>query len=45
MPFRSAGVYLGGKVGLFVRNRVEILGGLVLMAIGIKILVEYLGMV
>lgn len=32
-------------MGLFVRNRVEILGGLVLMAIGIKILVEYLGMV
>ncbi len=37
------GVYLGGKMGHFLRNRVEILGGLILMAIGIKILVEHLG--
>ncbi len=38
------GVYLGGKLGHFLRNRVEILGGLILMAIGIRILVEHLGM-
>ena len=38
------GVYLGGKLGRFLRNRVEILGGLILIAIGIKILVEHLGM-
>jgi len=37
------GVYLGGKVQRFVRNRVEILGGLILIAIGIRILVEHLG--
>jgi putative Mn2+ efflux pump MntP len=37
------GVYLGGKIGCFLRNRVEILGGLILIAIGIKILVEHLG--
>jgi len=37
------GVYLGGKLGHFLRNRVEILGGLILMAIGIRILVEHLG--
>lgn len=38
-----AGVYLGGKLGHFVGNRVEILGGLILMVIGIRILVEHLG--
>ena len=38
------GVYLGGKLGHFLRNRVEILVGLILMAIGIRILVEHLGM-
>ena len=39
------GVYLGGKVERFVRNRVEILGGLILIIIGAKILVEHLGIV
>ena len=38
------GVYLGGKLGRFLSNRVEILGGLILMVIGIRILVEHLGM-
>jgi putative Mn2+ efflux pump MntP len=37
------GVYLGGKLGRFLRNRAEILGGLILIAIGIRILVEHLG--
>jgi len=37
------GVYLGGKLGRFLGNRVELLGGLILIAIGIRILVEHLG--
>ncbi|MCW4051599.1 MAG: manganese efflux pump MntP family protein [Candidatus Bathyarchaeota archaeon] len=37
------GVYLGGKIGRFLRNRVGILGGLILVFIGIRILVEHLG--
>jgi len=37
------GVYLGGKLGQFLRNRVEILGGIILIVIGTKILVEHLG--
>jgi len=37
------GVYLGGKLARFLRNRVEILGGLILMVIGTGILVEHLG--
>ncbi len=37
------GVYVGGKLGHFLRNRVEILGGVILIAIGIKVVVEHLG--
>jgi len=37
------GVYLGGKLGRLLRNRVEILGGLILIVIGTRILVEHLG--
>jgi putative Mn2+ efflux pump MntP len=37
------GVYLGGKLGHFLRNRVEVLGGLILIVIGTRILVEHLG--
>lgn len=37
------GVYLGGKLGHFLRNRVEILGGLILIALGTRILIEHLG--
>lgn len=37
------GVYLGGKLGHFLRNRVEVLGGLILIVIGIRILIEHLG--
>jgi putative Mn2+ efflux pump MntP len=36
------GVYLGRKIGHFFRNRVEILGGVILLAIGVKIVVEHL---
>lgn len=37
------GVYLGGKLGRFLRNRVELLGGLILIVIGVRILVEHSG--
>jgi len=37
-----AGMLLGGKVGQIWGKRVEIIGGMVLIGIGIKILVEHL---
>jgi putative Mn2+ efflux pump MntP len=37
------GVYLGGKLGHLLHNRVEILGGLILIVIGIRIVIEHLG--
>lgn len=37
------GVYLGGKIGGLLRNKVAILGGLILIVIGIRILVDHLG--
>ncbi|UCD97275.1 MAG: manganese efflux pump [Candidatus Bathyarchaeota archaeon] len=37
------GVYLGGKIGHLLENRVEILGGVILVVIGVRILVEHLG--
>jgi putative Mn2+ efflux pump MntP len=39
------GVYLGGKFGCILKSRVESLGGLILVAIGLKILLEHLGIV
>jgi putative Mn2+ efflux pump MntP len=36
------GVYLGGRFGRLLKNRVESLGGLILVAIGLKILLEHL---
>ena len=36
------GVYLGGRLGRFLRNKVGVLGGLILIMIGIRILVEHL---
>jgi len=36
------GVYLGGRFGCILRNRVETVGGLILIAIGLKILLEHL---
>ena len=36
------GVYLGGRFGRVLKNRVESLGGLILVAIGLKILFEHL---
>lgn len=39
------GVYLGGRFGRFLKNRVELLGGLILVTIGLKILLEHLGII
>ncbi len=36
------GVYLGGKLGRFLQSKVEVLGGLILLVIGVRILVEHL---
>jgi putative Mn2+ efflux pump MntP len=36
------GVYIGKKVGRWLNRRVELLGGLILVLIGIKILIEHL---
>lgn len=37
-----AGVYIGKRFGHFFESRIEVLGGLILIAIGIKIVVEHL---
>ncbi len=37
------GVFIGDRMGHFFENKIELLGGLTLIAIGIKILVEHLG--
>jgi manganese efflux pump family protein len=37
-----AGIYIGNKSGNFFGNKIEIIGGLVLIGIGIKILLEHL---
>ena len=37
-----AGVYIGDRLGHFFEKKIEILGGLVLIGIGIKILIEHL---
>jgi len=37
------GVYIGGRFGRVLKNRVESVGGLILVAIGAKILLEHLG--
>ena len=36
------GVYIGKKIGHFFENKIEALGGLVLIALGFKILLEHL---
>ncbi len=36
------GVFVGNKSGHFFENKIEIIGGLILIGIGIKILVEHL---
>lgn len=37
------GVMMGSKIGHFFEKKIEILGGLILIGIGIKILIEHLG--
>ena len=37
-----AGVYLGKRFGHFFESRIEVLGGLILIAIGLKILIQHL---
>jgi manganese efflux pump family protein len=36
-----AGIYIGNKSGSFFGNKIEIIGGLVLIGIGIKIVIEH----
>jgi putative Mn2+ efflux pump MntP len=36
------GVYIGGRFGCILKNRIEALGGLILVVIGLKILLEHL---
>jgi putative Mn2+ efflux pump MntP len=38
----SIGVFIGEKIGHFFENKIEIIGGLILIAIGVKILVEHI---
>lgn len=37
------GVIIGNKVGHFFENKLEVIGGLILIGIGLKILIEHLG--
>jgi len=39
------GVYLGGRFGCSLQNRVEALGGIILVIIGLRILLEHLGII
>ena len=39
------GVYLGCRFGCILRNRVEALGGIILLIIGLRILLEHLGII
>jgi putative Mn2+ efflux pump MntP len=39
------GVFLGNRTGDFLKSKVEFLGGLILIIIGAKILIEHLGLV
>jgi len=40
--FSVGGTYLGNRVGQYFKNKVEFLGGIVLIGIGVKILIEHL---
>ena len=39
------GVYLGGRFGRALKSRVESLGGIILVVIGLKILLEHIGFI
>jgi len=41
--FSVAGVYIGGTAGSYLESKAELLGGMILISIGIKILLEHLG--
>jgi len=40
--FSFAGVYIGDRFGHFMEKKIEVLGGVVLIGIGVKILLEHL---
>ena len=40
--FSFPGVYLGRRFGSLLSNKAELIGGLVLIAIGIKIFIEHM---
>lgn len=40
-----AGVYAGNKCGCLLKRKAEIVGGLILICIGLKILIEHLGII
>ena len=35
------GIYVGDKIGRFIGNKLELIGGLILIIIGIKIVIEH----
>ena len=39
------GVFVGGRFGSILKNKVEVLGGLILIGIGLKILLEHTGVI
>ena len=39
------GVYIGSKFGCLLRNKVEAIGGIILLLIGLRILLEHLGII
>lgn len=39
------GVFLGGKFGEILKNKVEVLGGIILIIIGLRILLEHSGLI
>lgn len=43
--FSVAAVYLGKVIGCFIKNKAGILGGIILIIMGIKILLEHLGVI
>lgn len=38
-----SGVYIGNRIGHLLESKIEVIGGLILIGIGIKILLEHLG--
>ncbi len=40
--FSISGYFIGNKIGYFLENKVEVIGGVILIGIGIKILIEHL---